>query len=1100
MSGTRGRKAVTFTGSSEAIKFLDNLISAYVGQDNYFTDYFFRLGNYDDFKGFCDEAWQSVLHELAKNEQKQYSTNTTSKAFFTNFITQLSFFQQRLGVYLKQKVLTQLQDMSNKYIPPKIDTLHSLSRVDTFDKTKQAFCFENSNLVRMGSMEEITDVDDLNKEVIAIFNLKEDTKKAIIHHTENHLLNALTQLSDVKYDKKEQSKPIEAFQTIFTGYKSWINKSNENVKKSLSKVYRDMMKTLEDIFNLLEEENVDLEEEEVIVKKLLINDIERLKEINNSLTESSYKGRSFPAFPGIIRSSHITALSPSFQSGSVDEIQTNRYLIPICGSGWNKTQNTFSLLIELIWLVKSIRELDEDQFANSILLTDLEGQINRYFKQLEIKIEQLKLEDYKLLQNLIVKEGSLQELHEFVISSISTDISYSFVEYQQKRGSTENITFKSDIKLMDEETQHVLLINNNWGKTEEETEYGWNYRELDTLPEIITYLLSNSGIWPKKIEIHLMDANLYIWNKRWKNSQNNDLFRWLKATIDSITLYLIMNREINLFPGNSFFDLTVKDKLLLIPILNNNQSRTQTHTYYYDLVDGLIAQDTIKDDLEGKIPSKNVFLNQQKSTSQDEMYNLLDNYFQSKFQTHAMNPITNRINLQHFNRLSLYKKEKITEKFNKNLPILKNPNLIEPVLDFLETFGYTAEVAVAYLTDPKNEGRKNVPNEMSYIKFQTKESDRTIILPLLFFVFLIENLGGKSGKALSSIYVKLDETNYRRIIADFMEQEYIQKSLKTLSGQLFETHGGIGKVTKTNLSVWRTDSSVLLDDSNLDDKSFYVVLIEAHTIQSYDDLNRDSMVRIYIVKYSTNNAPRIIFNEYFLCDKNKNHLDYRRFVEEIIFLLMFRLDEYVFVSIKNMSGIGEFLARKQNLSISQGVWNRFRNLSQTVIEKLQTTNKTNKLFGYVNNFGMIPLTTYKTQTGQDLHFTIWEFSTAFLNEDLSGYQIDKYNFFNILISRPKSRSHHFKKKKKSDKEIPNFNIYSKLDAIVTLQAENSKLPEKVIEEVKDLMKLGLLLGGEAAKIGTVGFSRLFHYPYSDRFRIVYSPSILLKGVDFFVLG
>ena len=156
-----------------------------------------------------------------------------------------------------------------------------------------------------------------------------------------------------------------------------------------------------------------------------------------------------------------------------------------------------------------------------------------------------------------------------------------------------------------------------------------------------------------------------------------------------------------------------------------------------------------------------------------------------------------------------------------------------------------------------------------------------------------------------------------------------------------------------------------MDEQIIQSKFFYIVHIEASTVRSYEDLERDSMVRIYVIKYSENKSPSVIFNEYFLCDKNKDHIDYRKFIEELIFLLMFRLDEYVFISIKNFSGIGEFLAKKQNLSISQGTWNRFRNLSQKIITELSSSNRINKLWGFVHNFGMIPLTSYITKSNQD---------------------------------------------------------------------------------------------------------------------------------------
>ena len=915
---------------------------------------------------------------------------------------------------------------------------------------------------------------------------------------ENHLLDAISQLSDLKYTQEESKKSVDAFNILLKGYKKWVNKSSQDVTRALGERYNRLIKDLKKCISYFDGETKgqNNEEETESIRQVLQEHIENIREIEQKLSDSSYKGKSFPSFPGIIRSSDVRALSPNSGSESLDELNTSRYLLPLCGSGWDKTNNKFHLLIDLFFLIRLVSNSNDELFKESVYLESVKETINRFFKQLGIDIDQLTLDKYELLQNLITKKGRLQELHELVLSSTSKDNEYTFLAFHQERGKKEKMEFKSEAKIKTGAVQHVLLINNNWGKTGSTSEYGWNYNSLDTLPEIIVYLLVNSGIWSETIKIHILDTNLYVQEERWDSSSNKDFFRWLQATIDSIVLRSIMNEEIVLFTGNSFFELNKEDELMIIPVLNYNKTRTSTHTYYYGILDGLLAQNTIFNDTIPGGMSDTTYYNQLKATSEEEMYSFLDNYFQMKLDEENQDQSISRINIQHFNRLSLYARDTFKEKFRRNLPILKNPEFVQPILEALIEYGYGAESLVTYTTSSQSKGRSDTSNNLVCVKFQTIGKDRTIILPLLFFLFLIENLGGKSGPPLSSLYDKLNKDDYREIIAEFMNSEHIQKSLKTLSGQLFEASAGIGRIMKSNVSVWRTDSSILLDNSSTE--TFYVLHIEGQPVRSHGDYERDVMVRVFVVKYITNKAPRIIFNEYFLCDRNKNHLDYRAFIERIVVLIMVKLDEYVFISIKNLVRFEEYLAETQDISVSQDVWDKFSGMSQEAINEVRETTKINKLFGYVNNFCQIPLTTYKTRSGQDLHFWNWEFETAFVKGGIVP-EIEEYQFFNLLFSRPKTRVHHFKEKEESNKEISNFNVYSYLDAIVNLQSVHSKLPEESVKKVRELLKLGLLLGGEAAKVGTVGFSRLFHYPYSDPFRNVFSPTFLLRGVDFFVL-
>ena len=1093
----KGGKAVAFTGANQSIKFLDQFIKEYIGQENYFSEYFLRLGEYEDFKKLCDRAWLSVLKELPKSGGKAHPSKTTDNSFFTHFVEQLSNFQMRLGVYLKEKVMDQLRELSNDFTSPEIKTVHTLSRDENIDQKVELFSFENSNDIRLGSIEEKSNVGDVNKETICVLNTKKNTKGAIFHHMENHLLDAISQLSDRKYAEEESKKSVDAFNILLKGYKKWIYKSSHDVKKALGSTYKSLIQNLEMCMSYFDGkiEGQNNEEETDSIREVLQEHIENIREIEQKLRDSSYEGKSFPSFPGIIRSSDVRALSPN--SGTLNEINISRYLLPLCGSGWDKTSNKYNLLIDLFFRIHLVSNSNNELFKKSVYLENVKEKITQFFRQLEININQLTLEKYELLQNLMSREGRLQELHELVVSSTLEDTEYTFLEFLQGQGKKEKIKFKSEAKIKTDGVQHVLVINNK-RKAEHTGKYGWDYDNFDTLPEIIVYLLVNGGLWPKTVKIHVLDTNLYVSNQKWKSSQNKDFFRWLKATIDSIVLRSIMNGEIALFTGNSFFDFNKEDELMIIPVLNYSKNRTSTHTYYYGVLDGVLAQNTIFNNTMSGSISDDTYYNQLNATSEEEMYSFLDKNFQVKLDKKNQDQSISRINIQHFNKLELYTRETFKRKFHKNLPILKNPEFVQPILEALKAEGYGVDSLVTYTTGSQSKGRSETSNKLVCVTFLTKGKDRTIILPLLFFLFLIENLGRSSGKPLSSLYNKLNRNNYRESIAEFMGSKHIQNSLPRLSGQLFNVSAetGLGRIMKSNISVWRTDSSILLENSNT--QIFYVLHIEPQLVQSYGDSEKDVMIKVLVMKYSTNEAPRIIFNEYFLCDRNKNHHDYRALIERIIILIMVKLDEYVFISIKNLIRVGEYLAETQDISTSQRVWNKFRGMSQEAIDGAKEAAKINKLFGYVNKFCLIPLTVYKTKTGQDLHFWNWEFETAFVKGGIEP-EIEKYQFFNLLLSRPKTRSYHFKGTEESDEEISDFNVYSYLDVIVNLQSSDSKLPEESIQRVQELLKLGLLLGGEATKVGTVGFSRLFHYPYPDAFRNVFSPALLLKGVDFFVL-
>ena len=174
---TKGRKAVTFTGASDSIKFLDQFIKEYVGQEDYFSKYFLRLGKYEDFKQLCDRAWSSVLKELPNSGGKTHPSKTTDKSFFIHFVEQLSNLQIRLGVYLKEKVMDQLKKLSNDFISPEIKTVHTLSREEKIDQKMELFSFENSNDIRLGSITERSNVSDINKETICVLKHKEKPQR-----------------------------------------------------------------------------------------------------------------------------------------------------------------------------------------------------------------------------------------------------------------------------------------------------------------------------------------------------------------------------------------------------------------------------------------------------------------------------------------------------------------------------------------------------------------------------------------------------------------------------------------------------------------------------------------------------------------------------------------------------------------------------------------------------------------------------------------------------------------------------------------------------------------------------------------------------------
>ena len=115
MSNTSGRTATTFTGSTESIKFLDNLISNYIGNQDYFSDYFLRLGDFELFKKICDKSWKKVLEEIPKGKKDSISIKLQKKAFFNMFLEQLSNFQQMLGLYLFEKIENTVKDNYSIY-------------------------------------------------------------------------------------------------------------------------------------------------------------------------------------------------------------------------------------------------------------------------------------------------------------------------------------------------------------------------------------------------------------------------------------------------------------------------------------------------------------------------------------------------------------------------------------------------------------------------------------------------------------------------------------------------------------------------------------------------------------------------------------------------------------------------------------------------------------------------------------------------------------------------------------------------------------------------------------------------------------------------
>ncbi len=280
------------------------------------------------------------------------------------------------------------------------------------------------------------------------------------------------------------------------------------------------------------------EKYEDVLKNLPRKDREGLMKLN-------YEGKSFPSFPGIIKTVRL-AVFPN--SGRF-------YSVPLFGEGWNRDRSVLRVLLkhkDKPQVLEFLRHYGIEWLE----LNDLEG------------LFALKKDAFQRIRERLVEISKERKLGELKATPL-----YAHPVGTKKIGSIRPTK-------VDRVSKTTYLVST----------FKWKGREapkIRNLQELLTVMMANSYYLPKTVEVLHQEVSLPTSQRR------KEIEEWtsvIKATFDSVVLYALL-RDIVRVNG---LDIS-KGHIVFLNFLNTENRNTVAHDYYYHLLDGIEGIDLIYD-------------------------------------------------------------------------------------------------------------------------------------------------------------------------------------------------------------------------------------------------------------------------------------------------------------------------------------------------------------------------------------------------------------------------------------------------------------------------------------------------------------------------
>lgn len=272
-----------------------------------------------------------------------------------------------------------------------------------------------------------------------------------------------------------------------------------------------------------------------VLKTLPRNSAEKLKRLN-------YEGKSFPSFPGIIKTVRL-AVFPNSEKF---------YSVPLFGEGWDKNRSALRILL---------KHKDNTQVKEFLKHYGVEW----------LELEELeKLFALKKKVFLRVRERLVQIAQDRKLGELDAIPLYLYRTGTVKTGSIRPTK-------VDRVTKTVYLVSFLKSKMGTPT--------VKNIPEMLTVMMANSYYLPKTIEV--LQQNLEPISGR----RSKEVEEWtsiIKATFDSVILYALLRNVVRI-EGLDFS----KGHVVFLNFLNTRDRNTTIHDYYYHLLDGVEGMDML---------------------------------------------------------------------------------------------------------------------------------------------------------------------------------------------------------------------------------------------------------------------------------------------------------------------------------------------------------------------------------------------------------------------------------------------------------------------------------------------------------------------------
>ena len=520
------------------ILFFKNLIKNYVHSETFFEMFGTISLPFDNFKKEIHKAYQETLEELDEISDPSLQDWLLSKKLKsrvvqypkTNFLKVSDTIIISLRNELKNR---QLSNKDSAKLWDKGSKDNQLS--EELEETYSYVEIQENKVVFKAKIENRTE----NEVPIAFFKTASSAEETSIEVSE--------ELSSII------NSPVQ--EKLLNSYK--LYRRSKEIQNTASDRYSDFKKEI--IYILRNTKNIP-------------NVPREIRELLEKLKNHSFKGYSFPSFPGLISVGSCS----KFLNLQV-EYDLELYGYRIFGEGWNKEK---TILPSLLLLQEKFRDLhNTDRAECQEFLESLESKLFSYTSLLEL--DKLRYQDFEelfgMLRNL-VNNNKFPE-HDYYLSAEKKPL-----------GKTKKIIISP--KRIRPRRLVVFIHENNVAKDNKKNIANqssiWIKEKKHGLQEFITYLIANTEFYPEEVLIFHKRIKADLREKI--NDVNNRFFAVIKSVIDSAILYLKNDPEIKKSftrLNHEFRHLRGGDNIWFIPFLLKPIKSSLFHDYYYMVLKGV---------------------------------------------------------------------------------------------------------------------------------------------------------------------------------------------------------------------------------------------------------------------------------------------------------------------------------------------------------------------------------------------------------------------------------------------------------------------------------------------------------------------------------